>query len=192
MKKVLAFALVAIFGVSVVSAAGVVVAASTQAATSNTLPAGLPAAASPDNPKDPNPTTSVLPIWGSTIQVQIRVTPLPILVTMPKTNQLIGVTISYQKNFDPLAYNLETFTFGRTGTEASPVAQVVSDVGGHKDLTLIFRASDCGFRLGDTKGILTGTVMPNGCWNSKPVHCDIVPPPWYHITVTGTASVLVL
>ena len=193
MKKYIAVLLIAIMAVSVLSAAGVVAAANSQSTPAEKLPAGLPAAASPDNLSDQNPPMNILPIWGTTVQVKLVVSPLPLVITVPQTNQLIRVTILYNKNgFDPLAYNLETFRFGRTGTEASPITQYVSDVNGYKDLTLVFRAQDTGLRPGDFSAKLTGVIRPTGCWDSTPVHCDIVPPPWYHLTVTGTVPIVVL
>ncbi|HYA33905.1 MAG TPA: hypothetical protein VEG65_07950 [Candidatus Bathyarchaeia archaeon] len=192
MKRILALALIAVVAVSMLSAAGVVTAANTKTTASD----ASSVAAGPIK-GDTNPATNVVPIWGTTVRVNIQVSPLPLIITAPRTDQKIGVTIFYSKNgIDPLAYNMMTCRFGRTGTEASPVSQYVSDVNhdGYKDLTLVFMAKDTGLKPGDFVGKLTGTIVREGCWNTPDSkwHCDMVPFPGDYLTVTGTAPVLVV
>ena len=181
MKKYFAVLLVAIVAVSVLSAAGVV------------------AAANSKNIPPEKPPANGLPSWGSTVAVKLVVSPLPVAVTVPQTDQLIRVTILYDKNFDPLYYEpfthtTETYKCGRVGTEASPIKEYASDVNhdGHQDLTLVFRAKDTGLKPGDLQGKLTGTIAQPGCCNAVPYHCDMVCPRDETFTVTGTAFVLVV
>ena len=163
--------------VSVLSAAELVVAAPSNTSSTDTNPPVL------------NP-----PSWGSTVQVNLEVSPRVIL---PQTNQLV-VTILYSQQFDPLNYyepftqhNAETFTFGRTGTEASPVNEYVSKINGYQDLTLVFNVKDTGLKPGDCYGKLIGTIVQSGCWNAVPAHCDMVHNPLLSFTVTGTARIQV-
>lgn len=195
MKKYFAVLVIAIMAVSVLSVAEVVTAQTKILNPPKGLPKPIPAcipAGTSNLQTSPNPLPANPPIPGQSdslnpVQVWVRVSPQMIV---PKYQQVILVTILYnKKNFDPLMYGTATYTFGRTGTEASPIAQTTSDVNNdhYKDLTLIFRVKDTGLKPGDTVGILNGNIPNWVC------HCDICPAMVVRpIFVTGTANVLVL
>ena len=175
MKRYLAVLLIAIMAVSVLSAVAVV--------TTQTAAGSLPGPA-PWDPINPTPTKS--PSWGSTVNVKLKVSPALVL----RKDQTILVTILYdKKTFNPFMGPLGTVKFGRTGTEAAPIAQYTADVNhdGMKDLTLAFRAKDTGLGPSNFCAKLTGTILHPSCTGQN---CPaVVYPPIY---MKATALVLVV
>jgi hypothetical protein len=178
MKKYLAAFLIAIMAVSILGAAGVL--------TTQTAAGKLPG----PTPWDPiNPTPTNPPSWGSTVNVKLQVSPTMTALN-PAKEQIILVTILYgKKTFNPFMGPLGTVKFGRTGTEAAPIAQYTADVNhdGMKDLTLAFRAKDLGLRPYDFCAKLTGTIQHPPC--TGPNCPAVVYPPIY---IKATALVWVV
>lgn len=82
-------------------------------------------------------------------------------------NYTIYVAVLGSAGFDVNALNWTTVKFGRTGTEASPVRMpILRDLNGDgfADAMYGFLTYNCGFQLGDTSGILRGTLT-----NAMPV-----------------------
>jgi hypothetical protein len=184
MKKHFAVLLIAIMAVSVLSVSGVVSAQKVDPGDIKPLP---DVCSYTNLQSSPNPQPKNFPLWGTTVQVKVQVSPK---VTVLNSNQVILVTILYdRKNFDPLMYIESTYTFGRTGTEATPIARSVTDVNhdGYKDLTLAFRVKDTGLKLGDFRGTLTGNIPNFRC----PPKCNcpamVSKPVW----VKGTAYMII-
>jgi hypothetical protein len=187
MKKHLAALLIAIMAVSVLSVAGVVTTTTPAAASTGCIAY-----------KSPNPTPTNAPTFSAsfTQKVNVRLQVSPALIVRQSSNQIILVTVLYdKKNFDPLmgVPDLKTVRFGHRGTEAAPVASynngqgyATSDVNhdGMKDLTFAFSAKDTGLRPFDISAKLTGNVKyvwPSGD-NCNTPKVEIMP-----IVMTGTA-----
>jgi hypothetical protein len=186
MKKHFAVLLIAIMAVSVLSVTGVVT-AKTINPGDKFPPIDIDPCSYVNRQTSPNPEPTNFPGWGTTVQVRAQVCP----IVLSKSNQEIRVTILYnKKNFDPLMWKASSYTFGRRGTEAAPIAQSVSDVNhdGYKDLTLTFRAKDTGLKTGDHSGKLTGNIPNFICQPRCNCPAMVSRPLW----VTATVPLLVL
>jgi len=76
-------------------------------------------------------------------------------------NYTISVVVFGSASFNVTSLNWSTVRFGRTGTEAAPVrAPTIRDMNadGFPDAMYGFLTFKCGFQLGDTEGILTGST----------------------------------
>jgi len=74
-------------------------------------------------------------------------------------NYTLYVVVFGTAQFNVMDLDWTTVRFGRTGTEARAVrAPLLRDMDGDGILDALygFMTFDCGFRLGDTKGLLTG------------------------------------
>jgi parallel beta-helix repeat protein len=84
----------------------------------------------------------------------------PNMVYLSK-NYTISVVVFGSANFNVTTLNSSTVRFGRTGTEATPVrAPTIRDMNadGLPDAMYGFLTFKCGFQLGNTEGILTGST----------------------------------
>jgi hypothetical protein len=94
----------------------------------------------------------------STIAVSIDIYPnrVPNRVILSR-NYTLYVAVQGSASFDVTNLNSSTVKFGKTGTEAGPIrAPLIRDLNGDgfADAMYGFMTNDCGFALGDTKGIL--------------------------------------
>ncbi|MHC4565850.1 MAG: Ig-like domain-containing protein [Planctomycetota bacterium] len=109
--------------------------------------------------------TATLTVTPTVIDVNIDINPnrVPNRVYLSR-NYTIYVAVLGSVDFDVTNIDSSSVTFGRTGTEASPVrAPIMRDLNGDGfvDAMYGFQTFDCGFQLGDTEGWLTGFTTDN-------------------------------
>jgi hypothetical protein len=94
------------------------------------------------------------------VDIDIYPNRTPNMVYLSK-NYTISVVVFGSTSFNVTSLNSSTVRFGRTGTEAVPVrAPTIRDMNadGFPDAMYGFLTFNCGFQLGNTEGILTGST----------------------------------
>jgi hypothetical protein len=124
--------------------------------------AGLTSGILPGQTSYGNEDAFVIKLTEGPVEIGIDIKPGSDLNSInTKSRGVIPVAILTSTSFDATGVDPSTVRFGRTGTETSPVRGSMSDVDsdGDLDFLLHFKTQEAGFRVGDSKGIVTGQTL---------------------------------